>query len=111
MNRNMFYFLLLVLTCLIRFTIIFEIIIVSILIIIFLSSTILDHSEDTDPVAHKEEENLQLDELDFGAKKGQEHESNQENFINKSKVDDKITKLGKNKNIHKLLINSRKSRK
>ena len=67
---------------------------------IFLSSTILDHSEEADPVAHKEEgENIQMDELDFGPKKedyeGQEHESNQEYFINKSKVDDKITKLGK----------------
>ena len=94
MNRNVFYLLLLVITFLIRFTIIFEIIILSIFILIFLSSTILDHREDTDtdPVANKEEgENIPLDELDFGPKKeeGQEHESNQENFI----------------------INSRKSRK
>ena len=97
MNRTVFYLLLLLTTCLIRFTIIFEIVILSIFIIIFLSSTILDHREDTDPVVHKEQgENLQMDELDFGPKK-EEHESNEEYFINK-KMNDKIAKLGKKKN-------------
>ena len=102
MNRNMFYFLLLVLTCLIRFTIIFEIIIVSILIIIFLSSTILDHRGASDALTNMEEgENPQLEEVDFESKKGdfkeEENEYNQEYFIHNSNVDDKITKLGRNK--------------
>ena len=98
MNCNVFYVLLLFMTCMIRFTIIFEIIILSILIIIFLSSTILDNREALDPDSNIEEvENSQMDELDFQPKKescdGQKHENNQEFFINK--VDDKITKLGK----------------
>ena len=40
------------------------------MIIIFLSSTILDHREASDPVANIEEgENPQIDELDFEPKK------------------------------------------
>ena len=102
MNRHMFYLLLLLLTCLIRFTIIFDIIIVSILIIIFLSSTILDHRGASDAVTNIEEgENPQMDEVDFESKKEdykeEKNEYNQEYSIHNSNVDDKITKLGRNK--------------
>ena len=106
MNRNVFYLLLLVITCLIRFTIFFEITILSILIMIFLNSTIVDHREaaDADSVALGEEEkNTEVDEIDLGPKnedsKGNEYEYKQEYILNQTKVDDKITKLGINDNI------------
>ena len=89
----MFYLLLLLTVCLIRYTIIFEILILSSFIMMFLSSTVLDHREAGDPVPLIEKEkNTQLDEIDIGPKeevsKGKTQESKQ------SKVDDKIAKLG-----------------